>query len=303
MIKTITGSLLLLCALLYQVTALAASPVWRVSNGQNHIYLGGTLHYLKHTDYPLPSVFYHAYFNSDRLVLEVDTRRFKAPEYREQFRRQSLYAGNRTIASVLRPQTLNALTRFIESRQLSAPGLLRYKPGILSLQLMDNELKRLNLSAPGVDDFFREKARKDNKAIDFLEALEVQVELFTEMGRDQEDPFIQNTLSELREYSGFTEAMRKLWRNADQDRMRRYVLDNMQQRFPRLYIASLVKRNRNWLPRIEQMLKTPEVEFTLVGVLHMIGDQGLLNQLKAKGYSIEVADNNGVFTSYSGTQQ
>lgn len=34
---------------------------------------------------------------------------------------------------------------------------------------------------------------------------------------------------------------------------------------PRLYRKMIVERNRNWLPRIDGYLKSPETEFILVG--------------------------------------
>ena len=56
--------------------------------------------------------------------------------------------------------------------------------------------------------------------------------------------------------------------------------------FPELYKSLLVDRNVSWLKYIERMLTTADVEFVLVGALHLIGEDGVLQQLKARGYAI-----------------
>ena len=36
------------------------------------VYIGGTIHKMRQTDYPLPNEYYRAYNNSDILVTDVD---------------------------------------------------------------------------------------------------------------------------------------------------------------------------------------------------------------------------------------
>ena len=50
----------------------SSSSVWKVSKGQDHIYVGGTVHILPVSEFPLPSQFDLAYKNSDSIVLEAD---------------------------------------------------------------------------------------------------------------------------------------------------------------------------------------------------------------------------------------
>jgi uncharacterized protein YbaP (TraB family) len=57
--------------------------------------------------------------------------------------------------------------------------------------------------------------------------------------------------------------------------------------YPELYASMLADRNRRWIPQIETLLKTPEVEFVLVGVAHAAGDDGVLKLLEAQGYTVE----------------
>ena len=49
-------------------TVEAGSPVWKVSKGSNYLYVGGTVHILSETDYPLPYAFELAYQRLAALV-------------------------------------------------------------------------------------------------------------------------------------------------------------------------------------------------------------------------------------------
>jgi hypothetical protein len=56
--------------------------------------------------------------------------------------------------------------------------------------------------------------------------------------------------------------------------------------FPEIYQALLIDRNNTWIAQIEAMSKTAEVEFILVGALHLVGSDGLLSMLSSRGYQI-----------------
>ncbi len=62
----------------------------------------------------------------------------------------------------------------------------------------------------------------------------------------------------------------------------------MQQDFPKLYHSLLVNRNNAWLPNIEHLLQTSELELVLIGALHLVGKEGLVAQLTALGYQVEL---------------
>jgi len=63
--------------LLSASTAFAEGMVWKVSDGNNELYIGGTIHVLSAADYPLPEVYDKAYRDSDSVVLETDLSRLQ----------------------------------------------------------------------------------------------------------------------------------------------------------------------------------------------------------------------------------
>lgn len=74
--KEIIQTILLIGLLLPQL-AYAETSLWRVSKGNNQIYIGGTVHLLGKSDYPLPDEFEQAFREIDLLVLEADLDAFQ----------------------------------------------------------------------------------------------------------------------------------------------------------------------------------------------------------------------------------
>ncbi len=53
---------------------------------------------------------------------------------------------------------------------------------------------------------------------------------------------------------------------------------------PALYKMLVADRNRRWMPQIEKLLKDDKDYLVVVGALHLVGNGGLLELTKAKGY-------------------
>ncbi len=57
-------------------------------------------------------------------------------------------------------------------------------------------------------------------------------------------------------------------------------------KIPSMMESLIVKRNRNWLPKLKALL-TKEKAFVAVGVGHLIGPTGLIDQLRKQGFKIK----------------
>ena len=268
-------------------TAWAAGPVWRISKGDAELYLGGTIHVLGRADYPLPAVFDQAYAKAAKLVLETDLDQVKSSEFQQRMLQGMLLPDGRTLRDLLRPKTLSAVAAFLDARDMKLEPLLQFKPAMLDLVLTMGELRRLGLDEAGVDQFFQQRANDDHKELGGLESIDVQLAVLTGMGEGNEDAMINYTLGELKRLPELIQGLKAAWRRGDNAAMARLALTPWQRDFPGVYQELLVKRNRAWLPRIEALLRTPEVEMVLVGALHLVGRDGLLQQLADRGYTVE----------------
>lgn len=285
-IQKIIIVLLLWCGL-FNAHAYANSPVWKISKDGNHLFLGGTIHLLSKSDYPLPGAFETAYNGSKILALETDLQKFGAPGFQQTILQNTMYSGDQDITHFLKPDTLLALQKYLAERGILLENIAKFKPGMLSVSLTMIELQRLGLVGTGVDEFFSLRALNDSKEIKHLETVYEQLEFLSKMGEGNENDVIQYTLDDMKNLPSFFGSIKNAWRDGDNAQLQKVALDPWIERFPQLYNSILVERNNNWVPKIERMLDTEEIEFVLFGTLHLVGEKGVLAQLKARGYTVE----------------
>jgi hypothetical protein len=65
------------------------------------------------------------------------------------------------------------------------------------------------------------------------------------------------------------------------------MLKTLRQDHPALYREMITQRSNAWLPKIEELFQTSKTKFVLVGVDHLAGPEGLLAQLRQRGYNVE----------------
>lgn len=267
-------------------TAQAGSPVWKVSQGDRHFYLGGTIHILGKSDYPLPKAFDAAYAKSDTLVFETDIQKSQDPEFTERFMKKMVYSDNRTLKNLLTPDTFRALTIYAADRDVPVDALNRFKPGLVLVSLTLLEVERLGVGGIGVDEFFFSKAVKDDKMIHHLESLDEQISFFETMGQGNEDELIAYIIKDLATLPGLLPVIKSTWKTGDLPGLYKAILAPLKNDFPELYHSLFMERNQRWMPKIQAMAATPEVEFILVGAAHLAGEQGLFALLKTRGFTI-----------------
>ena len=265
----------------------ADTSVWKVSKDDSHIYLGGTMHVLSAQDYPLPPEFDQAYQASDLLVFETDMAVIKDPVFMQKMVQQLSYLDGTTIKDHLKPETITALESHFRQRSLSLDQFASFKPSMLYMLLSVIELQLLGIDVPGVDEHFTNRATTDNKRQLHLESPQEQVEFIATIGEGNADQLFEYTLRDLAQLSTLIDDMRSAWREGDAESLDEQLVDFMQADYPAMYEILLVKRNKRWLPALQKYFSTNEIEFVLVGAAHLIGDEGLLEQLEQAGYSIE----------------
>jgi len=57
--------------------------------------------------------------------------------------------------------------------------------------------------------------------------------------------------------------------------------------FPEIAAILLTRRNKNWLPKIERLIKENENTMIIVGAAHFVGKGGIIAARRAKGFTVE----------------
>jgi len=267
-------------------TAHAASSVWKVSNGETSLYLGGTVHVLTADDYPLSAEFDQAYALADTLVLETDMAKLESPQFQQFMLSQLSYPAGQNITQHLTPETYQLLAEFCQSRGIGMEVINNFKPSMISLMLTMVELQRLNFTGVGVDKYYNSKAVADAKTLGKLETAEQQLAFIAGLGKGKENELIRYSLEDIKTLPTFMQEMKIAWRNGDRQALVDLAITPLIKDFPDIYQSLLVQRNNNWLPQIKTMFDSNDTELVLVGALHLVGQDGLLQRLEAAGYKV-----------------
>ena len=264
----------------------AQSPVWMVEKDGSLMFIGGTIHILTAQDYPLPAAFEKAYQQSRRVIFETDLNKMESPEFQQYILAELSYSDGLNLQQVLREDTYLSLASFFSERGMSMSSIDNFKPGMVATLMTVVELKRLGIAGIGVDAHFNQRVNQDQKASGQLESVEAQIAFIANMGADNPDEMLAYNLTDLEQLPELWQSMQQAWRSGNLAVLDEVAASPLRTDFPEVYQALLVDRNNAWMPQIVAWSKTLEVEFVLVGALHLVGSDGLLTQLSRRGYQI-----------------
>ncbi|UTW02046.1 TraB/GumN family protein [Amphritea atlantica] len=274
------------------LTAAADSSVWKVSSGDNLLYVGGTLHVLRQKDYPLPVEFDRAYQAADTLIFETDIAQLHRPAVMQKMQQAMRYPEgisglDKRVSAALYQRIVKVWSQY----GLPVEALSGLRPSGIVITLTLLNLRQIGVDAQGIDDFYHSRATAEGKPVAGLESVDQQIRLLAGMGAGDEEKFMRMSLDELEESGRVINEMVDAWRRGSLVDLERLVIDDMRRESPAAFRVLMVDRNQKWLPQIETMLHSRPVEFVLVGSAHLAGKEGLIHQLQQRGYRVEPVQN------------
>jgi uncharacterized protein YbaP (TraB family) len=161
------------------------------------------------------------------------------------------------------------------------------KPWMVALMIEAMEWQKAGLDPElGLDKHFYDEAKNDSKGIQGLETADDQLSIFDTMTMDQQDHMLAQTIKDIDTEQAEMSKMMAAWKAGDVASVERVVLKGLKED-PVLYQRLLVGRNKNWMPKIEALFARRGHALLVVGAAHLVGPDGLVAMLKAKGYAVE----------------
>ncbi|MGH1462023.1 MAG: TraB/GumN family protein [Neptuniibacter sp.] len=274
-------------AIFLSTLTLAETTLWKVSKDNNYLYLAGTVHLLSAKDLPFPSAFERAYEDSEIIACETDISMLSDPEIQFRLMSSLSYQDGSFLNKKISHSLYQKLNDYLVGRGLMPHIFLTMKPAGVMLTMMSVEFKRLGITHDGADSVYFKRAVKDGKPVLSLETIDTHINFIATMGEGNEEMFIQQTLEDLSKIEVMMDDIVTAWKSGNVNLLDKLVVADMRDHYPALYKTLLVERNNNWLPLVNKMARTPEIELILVGAAHLIGPDGLLDLLQHQGYSIQ----------------
>lgn len=262
------------------------TSLWRADSPTNTVYLLGSVHVLRETDYPLPSAMERAYGRAERLFFEVHLDSADNPMAQARILSKSFLRGDSTLADCIPDTLLELVHQQAETLGVQPAMFNKMKPWMVSMTLSLLKMQRSGIQPQfGVDFYFFKKARLEEKTVKGLESVAFQAEILGRLSRLNQAEYLQYTLEDLDRLDSEIGRMTAAWRKG-----RTAVLDTLLMEgfedYPELYETMVVQRNRKWMRRIRNQLAAETPALFVVGAAHLIGEDGLIRLLEKEGYLV-----------------
>ncbi len=260
------------------------SCVWKVTSADGHVlYLGGSVHALRPTDYPLPAEYNRAFDASSRVVFEQDPKT-GAAAFR-QLVKAGQYPKGDSLKKHVDPRTYEYLRRFFALMKIPETTFSSMRPWLLDILLSAPPAEYYDL---GVENFLVKRAQSNSKPMSGLESPSEHNQPFTGLtDRESEALLLILFINAARvNPEGNGNSMVDAWRKGNVDFLAQTVRDEFRD-FPSMAERIIGQRNRNWIPKIESYIRSNQTYFVVVGAGHMGGSNGVLALLRARGLKVE----------------
>jgi uncharacterized protein YbaP (TraB family) len=259
--------------------------MWKTERERTTVYLLGSVHALKEDAYPLPPAIDAAFDEAEIVVFEIDLDDMTAAAI-QMMSAGSLEPGT-TLEQVVGPEIWTEVEAQVGESGFKPSFFQGMKPWMAALTLTAFELtKQGYLATAGLDTHLAQRADEAGKERHALETAEFQVSLFSELTEEQSLAFLQYSLTDLEHIIPEMDQLYQDWRAGRVEPVEEMLLEGFEE-FPDVFQRMVVDRNQAWMPRIEELLGGERNAMIVVGSMHLVGEQGLVELLRDKGYTVE----------------
>jgi len=248
------------------------------------IYLLGSVHLLNAESGKLPDVVDTAFAHAKTVAFEtsLDSLKARALELLALARN----APGTTLRSCLSEAGAAKADSLLKGYGLSLDALAQFKPWFATLLMTQLVIQRARFQPQfGVDAQINELAHVTHKPTIGLESVDFQLHLFDSFTPAEQEELLVSS-SPLDSSTTDLISIKDAW-VAGNTRMLDSVLNKSRKETPWFYTKLVVERNKSWIPRIDSMLQGTDDALVVVGAAHLVGADGVIQMLKAKGYSVE----------------
>jgi uncharacterized protein YbaP (TraB family) len=281
--------LVALCALWVSSNACASDQphhsLWSLKGKTNTVYLLGSVHFLNESE-KLPAVLDEAYKNAEVLLMEIDMDDLDPAETQQVTLELGMQPAGQSLEQQLGKPTYARLSTRAQEVGIDPALLNRFKPWFAAMTLVQLQLVKLGLAATsGVEQRFTTRAVADKKPIHGLETLREQLSMLAGLPDRQQREFLLYSIDDADRMAEELDELLSAWRRGDSKALADLLAEGFEQ-YPDLYRPLTVDRNRRWVSQVEALLDDREDYLVIVGTLHLVGKDSLIDLLEGKGHDI-----------------
>ncbi|WP_241330468.1 TraB/GumN family protein [Chryseobacterium arthrosphaerae] len=259
------------------------SLLWEVSgNGLSKpSYIAGTFHILCNRDFNIKPKVWNALNQSENFVTEINYT-----DQNEMASIQKMMNADKKISEQLTPEEAKDLDKILAEYGTTLKNVDSHSSAALyslvatkAVPCPQNEVKMYEIE-------LLKTALKNKKTVSGLEKVDEQTYAISQ-AYNLKEAILQ--LKQGNQYAVAVQKMAEAFKNEDLKQLDKLIKDPkfMNKRQEKLVLTD---RNRNWAEKIPEIMKK-QSSFFAVGSGHLWGDNGLINLLKSKGYTVKPVSN------------
>jgi uncharacterized protein len=274
-------------ALFGESRAQEKSFLWQLQSDKGNIYILGSIHLLKRENYPLNPTIEKAFDSTKKLVLEIDLKSADSATVQRLTLEKGLHRNGKTLQQNISAETYTLAAKRAQELGIDIRALSPLKPWVVALTMISLQLQKLGFDPnSGVDRYLAGRATKAGKPMVGLETAAFQIGLMDQLSASDQESMLRQSLREMDLLEKGLDQIVRSWVAGDVLALEELLLKAMRE-YPAVHQKIIVDRNRRWLPEIERMIERGESALVVVGAAHLVGKEGVIELLKARGYTLE----------------
>jgi uncharacterized protein YbaP (TraB family) len=257
--------------------------LWELHGKHNTVYILGSIHVLRPTDYPLAPAVLNAYGNAKSIFMEVNLQEIDSQQMQMELLASARLPEGKTLPDIMGKQRYARAGDLAREVGIDISIFDAFAPWFVAEAISQLQLQKLGFQpTSGVEMFFLEHARSDGKSVAGLETVHDQIALFTALSLDAQADYLISSLEEAHDLPKEVDNLVHAWQRGDTV----WFADQLKSEFgrdPALYQSLLVARNRKWVPKIEALLNDDQNYLVIVGTGHLVGQGSVIELLGKDG--------------------
>lgn len=277
-----------------QTGAKAASThkplLWKVSDADNSLYLLGSIHVLKPGDYPLSTDIDAALDDAEHVMFEVDLQTMTVPDNLAKMQQTMMASDGKTLSARLSPEARTQLETMLKAGGASLDQVDPLDPWAMNLSMAIGVMQAMGFQSDvGVDKHIDRRARAAGKSLGALETLGDQFAALDAGPMEEQVKGLEEFLADPKKTVAQLDQLHSAWLTGDMQTLDQTLRAEFEAESPETYRIINVARNDRWIPLLEARLQQHKSDDTLavVGAMHLLGADGVIEKLRARGYIVE----------------
>ena len=278
--------------------------MWLAENGDNKVYLLGSIHIGDTLVYPVDNSIKEAFEGSQALYVEANL--FDQSGGMEYFMEKSMYQDGTSIKDHIPAELHEKVVKALELYGIPYEAYSTFKPWSLA-----NNLNAIHASSSdsleggqqaamlGIDIYFMTKAMLAEMPIVELEGIAFQADMFDGLSKEVQEMYLESIVDSILDPSDEGDEEQDLlkewliqWQKGDHESFTESYLDSMEEEdeISREFTLMLFgERDENMANKIMELLDAEgeATYFLVVGAGHFTVENSIIDRLQASGYNVQ----------------